>query len=436
MTTDRSITTEATSIWDDRYAAGEIGTARQADDTDPIDYTQHDFLHRHFVTKPMTGVPSHESYNFLLHTLFGDAARGKVLAVGSGLAMEEQDLVASGILSNVDAYELSEVAVNTANARIASAGMSDKLRVHAGDVTKAGLAEGSYDAVYVNAAIHHFFNIEEMMDFFHYVLKPGGLLVYNEYVGPDHHMYHDKVMAILDKVNACLDEKLRYDELRSEIRSFVPRATLEWMKEMDPSEGVHASLILPLTYQKFDVVQRFDYGGTLMRPFWVGILNNFDFSDGKDQTIARLIGLIEELLMDAGQIPSYHTIVAARKGTDPAPKPLLDNEVLSYKTHGHETDKLIATIFKPQNVISCVDFTDENWERGVLRAGPIKLLLPGTPQFRAALSDGKRLVLGHDKAATIVGIEEAGEKIVLECEGPGIDRRELQAPARYWVSGF
>ena len=190
-----------------------------------------------------------------------------------------------------------------------------------------------------------------MMQFFNDVLKPGGLLVYKEYVGPDHGLYEDKVMNIADKINLCLDEKLRFDEISKRLRLSIPRPTLKWMMEFDPSEGVHSSKILPLTYKMFDVVQRFDYGGTILRPFWTGILRNFDFSEYRDQTIARLINLIEELLINCGEIPSYETLISAKKVANKKDSKLLSNEFLSYKTHGHEKEKLLESSFQPENVV-------------------------------------------------------------------------------------
>lgn len=424
----------ATSIWNRRYDDGDAACAREPDGTDVIDYTQHDFLNRYLVSKPLTGIPTRESFDFLMGSLFGLVQAKSVLAVGSGLAFAEQALITSGAVDKIDAYELSEIAVASARQRLAEAGLDRRLVMHAGDVLKAGLEEGTYDAVFVSAAIHHFFNIEEMMDFFHRVLKPGGILVYNEYVGPDHHIYHDKVMSYADKINACLDEKFRFDVLRNEIRQSVPRATLEWMHKMDPSEGVHSSMILPLTYQKFEVVQRFDYGGTLMRPFWVGVLPNFDFSDYKDQTIARLIGLVEELLLDSGEIPTYHTIVAARKATSGTVKPLIDNEILSYRGHGIENERLAPTIFRAENVISCADFTDGNWLHGVIREGVLRLLVTESPSVSRALAENDLIVLGPQKTAKIDSVEPIGGKYVLNCSAETFGRSDVAAPNMFWVT--
>jgi hypothetical protein len=91
------------------------------------------------------------------------------------------------------------------------------------------------------------------------------------------------------------------------------------MLQHDPSEGVHSSRILPLTYQWFDLVHRADYGGTIMRPFFTGILPNFNWDDPKDQTVARLVILTEQLLTERGIIPHYNTSVVARRRDVPGP---------------------------------------------------------------------------------------------------------------------
>jgi hypothetical protein len=72
-------------------------------------------------------------------------------------------------------------------------------------------------------------------------------------------------------------------------------------------------MIMPLTRQWFDIEYEGNYGGSVMRPFWVGVLNNFDFTDPADQTIARLIVLIEDMMLQSGAIPHYHSRVVARK---------------------------------------------------------------------------------------------------------------------------
>jgi SAM-dependent methyltransferase len=309
---------DATSIWDRRYQAGDHVGTKPIMEGDPIDYTQHKFLYQHSIAKPLTGSLDGYSVDHVARK-FLTPAPAKVLAIGSGMAFVEEFLVANGYAQHLLAYEMSRAAVEAAKQRVMDKPYADRLELRSGDVLQENLPSGAFDVVYVQAAIHHFDRIDEMYALIHRVLHPGGLLIYDEYVGPDHHMYESEVVAIMDRIDDCLAPVYRWDHLAKHRRQHVPHPNLEWMLQHDPSEGVHASRILPLTYQWFDVVHRADCGGSILRPFFTGILPNFDWDDPKDQTVARLVILMEQLLTEHGVIPHYNTSVVARRREVPRP---------------------------------------------------------------------------------------------------------------------
>jgi len=317
---DDATQVDATSVWDERYEkGGHVGTAPTIEG-DPVDYTQHKFLYSHSIGKPTTGALD----GWPIETFAREHLKGRperVLAIGSGMAFIEEHLLAHDMVGHITAYEMSPTAVRAALARVADKPYADRLVMKSADVLKEDLQSGSFDMVFVQAAIHHFFEIEEMFQLFHRVLRPEGLLWYDEYVGPDHHMYDRHVMDLMNEINDCLAPGYRRDIVANEgrVRDAVPEPSLEFMMQHDPSEGVHASRILPLTYQYFDVIQRQDYGGAIMRPFFTGILRNFDWDDPKDQTVARLIILFEQVLTRSAAIPSYHSMVLARRRPEIGP---------------------------------------------------------------------------------------------------------------------
>jgi ubiquinone/menaquinone biosynthesis C-methylase UbiE len=299
-------------VWDRRYEGGEHVGSKPVIEGDPIDYTQHKFLYQRAIAMPQTGEP--DGYNLdRVGRMFLTPPPARMLSIGAGMAFVEEHLVRNDFAQHILAYEMSSSAVEKATARFAEAGLSERITMRAADVLHEDLPDAGFDAVFVQAAIHHFDRIEDMFALMHRVLRPGGLLVYDEYIGPDHHLYHEEVMAIMNEIDACLAPQYRWDVLAKHTREGVPKPSLEWMLQHDPSEGVHASRILPLTYEWFDVIDRRDYGGTIMRPFFTGILPNFDFTDPKDQTVARLVVLIEQLLTRHGVIPHYHTSIVGRR---------------------------------------------------------------------------------------------------------------------------
>ena len=316
---------DATRIWDERYEGNQHVGTQPTVHGDPTDYTQHKFLYQHAVAKPQTG--SLDGYNVdRVGRAFLSPPPARMLALGSGMAFVEEHLLRQNFAQHIVAYEMSSTAVERAKARFAEAGLADRIEMRAADVLEDDVPSGSFDVVFVQAAIHHFDRIDDMFALMHRVLRPGGLLVYDEYVGPDFHVWHPEVVAIMDEIHECLAPRYRWDTNMNAIRETGPRPSREWMLQHDPSEGVHASRILPLTYQWFDVIDRADSGGTIMRGFFSGLLPNFDWSDPKDQTVARLIVLVERLLTRHGVIPNYQTSIVARRRDTPLP-PLTEKQV-------------------------------------------------------------------------------------------------------------
>ncbi len=316
----------ANSIWNQRYRSQSASKKKkEASKSDPIDYTLHPFLYAHSISKPLTG----DAEKWWLHEVaqkYLVPPPARVLSLGCGMAQPEEYLVEHGFAQHIVAYEISQEAIHAARERIARIPWASRIELRCGDSLDDGLESGSFDVVFVEAAIHHFIRIEEMFQMMHRVLKRDGLLIFDEYVGPDHHQYPPDLVRILDGLNACLALQYRFDHLSSAPRESMIKPPLEFMLNYDPSEGVHASRILPLTYQYFDVIQRKNYGGTIMRPFFTGVLPNFDFDDPKDQTVARLIIFLEQELTIHGILPHHNTNVVARRRAVPRP-PLSPSEM-------------------------------------------------------------------------------------------------------------
>lgn len=317
--TDDPEQTEATRIWDERYQGDQHVGTQPTIEGDPTDYTQHKFLYERAIARPQTG--SLDGYNLdRVGRSFLTPPPQRMLALGSGMAFIEEHLLRQNFAQHIVAYEMSATAIERARVRLAEAGLADRIELRAADVLTDNLPSGAFDVVFVQAAIHHFDRIEAMFELMHRVLRPGGLLVYDEYVGPDLHVWAPEVVALMDEINACMAPQYRWDHLAKAHRHEGPQPSREWMLQHDPSEGVHASRILPLTYQFFDVLDRADYGGTILRPFFSGILPNFDWTDPKDQTVAQLVILLEQLLTRYSILPHYQTSVVARRREIPRPK--------------------------------------------------------------------------------------------------------------------
>ena len=309
----------ARAFWNEKHAYDVENQAREKAALDPVDYTRHGFLYNHSVSRPLTG----DCAKYWLDEIGKRhlvPRPERMLALGCGPAFIEEQILERDLAGTIVAYETSEVAVASARERLAKTPWSDRIEIRCGDALAAGLPDASFDAVFVEAALHHFVELEQMFCLMHRVLRPGGLLLYDEYVGPDLQQYPPELEALLGRVNACLAPQLRRDFDSGEVRTSVTACPIEVQLQRDPTEGVHAAEILPLTWRFFDVVERYDYGGTIMRPLFNRILLNWDFeNDPKDRSIAQLIVLLEQELLRAGAIPTHNTVVVARRRAEPRP---------------------------------------------------------------------------------------------------------------------
>ena len=315
----------ARSFWNEKHAADVENQASEQPALDPIDYTRHWFLYNHAVSKPLTG----DCGKYWLDEIGGRHLRPRperMLALGCGPAFIEEQILERDLAGTIVAYDTSRVAIESARQRIAATPWASRMDLRCADVLAADLADASFDAVFVEAALHHFVELERTFRLMHRVLRPGGVLLFDEYVGPDLQQYPPELEALLGRINACLAPALRRDFETGEVRESMAACPLEVQMQRDPTEGVHASQILPLTHRYFEVIERWNYGGTIMRPLFNRILLNWDFpNDPKDQTIAQLVVLLEQELLRAGAIPTHNAIVVARPRAVPLP-PLTEAE--------------------------------------------------------------------------------------------------------------
>ncbi len=213
------VAANATSIWDRRYEGGQHVGSQATVEGDPVDYTQHKFLYRHAIAMPTTGHEDGWVVDEAGRRWMTPAAK-RVLSIGCGMAFVEEHLLRAGYAEHILAYEMSRSAIEAARQRLAD--LADRIDLRSGDVLSENLSDASFDVVFVQAAIHHFMDIEAMYQLMHRVLVPGGLLIFDEYIGPDHHIYDAHVMALMNEVDRCLADRYRYDHVAKHVRPGIP----------------------------------------------------------------------------------------------------------------------------------------------------------------------------------------------------------------------
>jgi 2-polyprenyl-3-methyl-5-hydroxy-6-metoxy-1,4-benzoquinol methylase len=125
-----------------------------------------------------------------------------------------------------------------------------------------------YDVILFNSSLHHFKGVERLLvDFIKPLLKPDGLLVIHEYVGPDRNQLPDKQVNAIINALRSLPINLRTRFRSNRIKSKYSGPGWLRMYLADPSECVDSAAILPALRKHFTPKIERPLGGNILT--WV-----------------------------------------------------------------------------------------------------------------------------------------------------------------------
>ncbi len=253
------------------------------------------------------------------------ARRGQYigLSLGCGTGYIERMFQRQGVFRELIGTDIAEGALKLC--RELAAREQAAVRYEVCDLNHCRLPAGRYDAIIAGSCLHHVQRLEHCLDQINQALAPDGILVVNEYVGPAQFQLGRTQCGIINDLLRCLPDRYRKMRVgRTPLKpDFVPLSR-ELMSEVDPSEAIRSDEIIPLCLERFDLLERKDYGGTLLQMLLQYIAGNFEINDEKDQAIINLLTYFEELLIDSGVLASDFTFMVLRRrapGAAAAPLP-------------------------------------------------------------------------------------------------------------------
>jgi hypothetical protein len=84
------------------------------------------------------------------------------------------------------------------------------------------------------------------------------------------------------------------------------------MIAIDPSEAIRSAELVPLVDSHFEIIERIDFGGTILQLLLQDIAGNFAPENARDVAVLDLLWMLEDRLISAGQLPSDFTLLVAR----------------------------------------------------------------------------------------------------------------------------
>ena len=280
-------------------------TARERSESDDWRYfywQAHPLTVRH-INRLLTGREDEGWLEFTKRGFFPEpVARG--LSLGCGRGEVERRAIDLGICEACDGIDISEDAVNVAAAAADEAGIRDRVRYWAGDLNVERFEPGVYDVVFAVQALHHVDALEHLLDQVAAALRPDGLFVVNEYVGPARFQWLDKTEALMNRILDALPPDYKVNPRNGFVKDAITRTPAEEIARVDPSESIRSDEIVAMLESRFDVVYRADFGGTLLQFVLADIAANFREDDPKDVAMIDLMSLLEEVLISERVLPS------------------------------------------------------------------------------------------------------------------------------------
>lgn len=145
-------------------------------------------------------------------------------------------------------------------------------------------------------------------------MKPEGLFVLVEYVGPSQFQWTDKQLGIINDLLRILPAKYKNNiSIPFTVKECAERPSLEHMNTLDPSEAIRSAEIVPLLKRHFNIIEKRDFGGTLLNVLLHNIAGNFDEGNAEDIAFLELLSYFERTLVAEEVLPSDFTFIIAKR---------------------------------------------------------------------------------------------------------------------------
>lgn len=280
-------------------------TAREKSETDEwkLYYWQSHPLTLRHINRLITGDETEDWLGFTKRRFFPVAVE-RGLSLGCGDGMVERDAIARDVCHRFDALDISEEALEVARREAERVGLGDRIDYRRADLNTVALEHDAYDVVLAVQVLHHVDVLEHLLDEVVASLRPNGLFVVNEYVGPARFQWLDKTQELMNRLLAVLPEAYRVNPRNGFVKERMDRTPAEEIARVDPSESIRSDEIAELLHSRFEILHQADFGGTLLQFLLADIAANFREDDPKDVAMLDLISLFEEILIAERVLPS------------------------------------------------------------------------------------------------------------------------------------
>ena len=292
--------TNASDHWDAQV--GEVESSA------PRGWLDSELVEREHIRPQVSGDPDVSYLEHFVRRHLSEGPVARILSLGCGGGNLERALLSLGAAHHIEGIDSSPGSIDLATDLAQQAGLSERLHYRVADIDHLELEPGIYDAVVAKMSLHHFEHLEPLFEQVASSLKPEGLFMLNEFVGPSRFQWTDEQLHHMNRLLEALPPRIR----RRTALARIQRPLVEDIIAQDPSESIRSADILPLVQEHFEIVEEKPYGGTLLHILLEQVMPLLDLEKEEDAALVRLMAAYERGLVEGGVLASDFTYVVAR----------------------------------------------------------------------------------------------------------------------------
>lgn len=254
---------------------------------------------------------SHRSY--IKQTYLQQRKNLAALSLGCGIGQNELAWAEMGIFKRIDAFDISGNRIEQARRSAAAKGYEDIVQFSVANAQKQDLGEAKYDLVLFEGSLHHFSPMNEILQKVNICLKPGGILVVFDFVGPSRFQWTERQLSVANALLQILPERYKRMWPGDSLKKRVYRPGRLFMMLRDPSEAAASSHIMSCLRQIFDIIEIKEIGGAVLHLLFSGIAHNFQAEDRETREWLQTCFTVEKMLLKSQEISSDFVLVVCRK---------------------------------------------------------------------------------------------------------------------------
>jgi SAM-dependent methyltransferase len=236
----------------------------------------------------------------------------RLLDIGCGRGEVSITLTNALIVDESLGVDVSAEGIAGAAALSAQYGTQDKTAFQCADVCDLDFPEGHFEAIIINMALHHMLDLEQIMRKIRAWKTPSAPVVLHEYIGPNRFQWSDAALRAGTAMLESMPPELRVHGVTGAVVERLERPPYAAMLFGDPSEALRSADIVDVVGCYFELVERKDFGGTVLQPILADIVHNFDPENPGHSAILDGLFETERDLLRAGTLPSNFALMIYR----------------------------------------------------------------------------------------------------------------------------